>query len=231
MPNGYDWLSTTRKTTHSWEHWVIHTGEATDTNFESALREPSTSESLLIDLVLNNVDFATTLPFETYNSVKFCETLKTSGSFIWSHKEGEKGVSASVYECADGSVKWLDAIPIVAGVETNDSFLIVVATSLLGAPQKSVCRMLYSVESKLAVRKIVDTVVSVPTFQQWDGSFNESALLNSAHLAQETAQRSLVQISAYSSSTKNDAMWTELVDGKKLKEDPEYYEQVTSETR
>ena len=237
MPNGYSFLDTTSKRTHSWDRWVIHTGQPTsESDLDGAYREPTVSESLLIDLVLKRVsiDNVPLMPEKSLNTIKFCEALKAEGAFIWT-REATGGISASVYESDGDQIRWVDAIPALAGAERESTFVIVLATSLLGAGRRR--RTLFSVETRLAVRQVVDTVITVPTVRRWGGSFDEKALEDTASLVRETVCRSLVDGCVLTGSVPTDVercsagLWTELVDTTRLRGEPAYYEEITSDVQ
>ena len=245
MPNGYRWLGTSKMTTHSFDKWMIQTGEAAlQDDFTDAYREPTELENRLIDLVITQVSTGHDvpyLPYKFYDKVKHVLTVD-GGSICWVRpeeeegsnaaaavcegtgsagsagagegpppkrarvamqdvKKGEKGgISASVYERMPNdhpsqrvSIRWLDAIPFLAGLEDDSTFFILLVSSILGERDRtSGRRLLYAVECRLAVRQVVDTTIEVPTLRQWGGVFQESALQDAKTLVEETVARSLM---------------------------------------
>lgn len=219
MPNGYDWLARSHETEHSFARWVIQTGKpspglastcagfqpAADVNMiGDAYRVPDELESRLIDVVLmpptQFSKFVPTFQCDEYKKKMYVEDK--AGTCRWAAPVDH--VVASAWEITvDHELRWVDAVPALAGVGggRDSSNLIVLKTSWLyelHGRKKPVKRGLRSLEFAIALRQIVDTVVSVPMLRPWNNEIEELIWVhgNSA-IAQNLLQRSLVANHSY----------------------------------
>ena len=242
MPNGYDWLVESHETTHRWNRWQITTGNpspglestsagcqpAADVNIiGDAYRDPDELESRLLDVVLTPprpLDVVLTPPAsqlvptfqcDEYDKKMYFEHLD-EGTCRWAAPVDL--VVASAWETTeDGEVRWVDAVPALAGVggARDSSNMIVLKTSWLFAlaPWKKPKRHLRSSEFAIALRQIVDTVVSVPMLRQWDNVIEEIIWFRGNNaIVENVLQRSLVVNHSYQGGVRggpllDDTIW------------------------
>ena len=221
MPNGYSWLRTDVRRTHSFDHWVVHTGRKTG---EGSFREPDHLESQAIEAVLRPLFWAVKFPLAMYDGVRR-GSLREQGLFIWDHNDGEPGhyragISASAYEVCSDEMTWVDAVPLLVGCERDSSCVI----ALIKLKMQAVSRKVYSVEAKLCLREIVDTVVTVPAVRDWSGVVSLGNLESTERLVKEVIDCTLCEEHAYP-GIESHSFWSTLLDARRLREDDAYREE------